>query len=148
MLVHFIGGGVADAAVAGENPFEIVGKKFFHGARLLRPGIPADVAEGRERFTLGRPGEVVACEENFISIKKNLVAARVSRSGDELQIGVNWQGSRSGDDALDASRRGGFRFVQDSRAMEVGRKFCVVGNIVAMREQHELNAAHFLHALH
>ena len=106
MFVHFLGGAVADAAVAGQNPFELVGEQFFHGARLFRPGIPADIAEGRQGFAFGRPCEMIACEQHFIAIEKKLVAARVSGRGDELEIVVDPQGSRSRDDALDAARGG------------------------------------------
>ena len=53
MLVHFLGGAVADAAVAWEYPFELAGEQFFHGARLLGPRIPADIAEGRQGFAFG-----------------------------------------------------------------------------------------------
>ena len=94
MFVHFFGGAVADAAVAWENPLELVGEQFFHGARLFRPGIPADIAEGGQGFAFGRPREMIAREQHFIAIEKNLVAARVSGRGDEQEIVVDPQGSR------------------------------------------------------
>ena len=106
MFVHFLGGTVADAAVAGQNPFERAGEQLFHGAGLLRPGIPTNVAKGGQGFAFWRPRKMVASEEHFVAIEKNLVAARVTGRGDELKIGIDPQGSRSGDDALDASRCG------------------------------------------
>ena len=57
-------------------------------------------------------------------------------------------GARSGDDALDAARRGAVAFVHDARAMEMRGKFGVVGDVVAVREQHQIHAAHFFDAFH
>ena len=89
MFVHFFGGAVADAAVAGQNPFELVGEQFFHGTRLFRPGIPADIAESRQGFALGRPRQMISGEQHFIAVEKNLVAARVAGSGDQQEFVVD-----------------------------------------------------------
>ena len=40
------------------------------------------------------------------------------------------------------------RLVHDARAMEMRGKFGVVGDVVAVREEHEIDAAHFLDAFH
>jgi hypothetical protein len=62
MFVHFFGGAVADAAVAWKNPLELAGEQFFHGTRLFRPGVPADIAEGGQGFAFGRPREMISGE--------------------------------------------------------------------------------------
>ncbi len=85
MFMHFFGGAVANAAVARENPFELAGQQLFHGARLLLPGIPADIAKGCQRFAFGRPREMISREQYFIAIEKNLVATRVPGRGNELR---------------------------------------------------------------
>ncbi len=41
-----------------------------------------------------------------------------------------------------------FGFVQDTRAVKVRGKLGMVGDIVTMRQQHEIHAAHFLHAFY
>src|ERR1700674_1311737 len=87
---------------------------------------------------------MIACEEHSIAIEKNLVAARVSGRGDELEIVIDPQGSRSGNDALDATRCGAVPLVHDARAMEMRGKFGMVGDIIAVREKHEMDAAHLL----
>ena len=147
MFMHFLRGTMANAAVAGENPFKLVGQQFFHGAGLFHPGIPADIAERGEGFVFGRPCEMIPGEQDFLAIEKYLMAARVSGRGDELEIAVDPQGSRSCDDALDAAGCSAVRFVHDTGAMEVRGKFGVIGDIVAVREEHEIYAAHFLDAL-
>lgn len=53
MFVHFFHGAVANAAVAGQNPFELVGEQIFHGAGLFRPGKPANIAKGGQGFAFG-----------------------------------------------------------------------------------------------
>ena len=87
-------------------------------------------------------------EQHFVAIEKNLVAARVARRGDELEIIVDPHGSRPRNDALDAARGGAVRFVHHARAMEMRGKFGVVGDIVAVREEHEIDAAHLLDAFY
>jgi hypothetical protein len=62
MFVHFFGGAVVNAAVARQNPFEAKREQLLHRARLFLPGIPADIAEGRQGFTRWRPCQVVARE--------------------------------------------------------------------------------------
>jgi len=76
------------------------------------------------------------------------MAARVPGSGDQHEIVVNSYGRGSGDDAFDAARGGAFSFVQDARALEVCGELGVVGNVVAVRQQHEIHAAQFFHAFY
>jgi hypothetical protein len=146
MFVHFLDGAMADAAMPWKNPLEWISEQILHRARLFRPGIPANIAEGGQGFAFGRPREMVPCEKHFIAIQKNLVAARVSGRGDELEIVVDTHRSRPRNDALDAARRGAVRLMHDAGAMEVRSKFGVVRNIIAMREEHKIYAAHFLDA--
>lgn len=115
---------------------------------MIGPGIPADVAEGGQRVALGRPGEVVAGEENFVAIEKDLMAAGVAWRGDDYELIVEADFIFAGDDVLDAEVRGSVARVHDARAMEVRGEPCVVGDVVAMREEHEIDAAHLLDALH
>jgi len=76
------------------------------------------------------------------------MAARVSGRGDQQEILVNMHRRGSGDDPFDASRGGTFAFVQHARTVEVRCKFGVIRDVIAVRQQHEIDAAHFFHALH
>ena len=78
MFMHFFGGAVANAAVARENPFELAGQQLFHGARLLLPGIPADIAKGGQRVARRRPRQMVAGEHDLVAMQKHLMTSRVA----------------------------------------------------------------------
>ena len=49
VLLHGSGVEVNWAAMAGEDPLEVVVEKAFHGTDLLGPGVPAGAAKGVER---------------------------------------------------------------------------------------------------
>jgi len=91
---------------------------------------------------------MISGEQNFIAIEENLVSARVPGRRDQQEIVVNSDGRRSSDDAFNASCGPAFTFVQDARAVKVRGKLGMVGDIVTMRQQHEIHAAHFLHAFY
>ena len=74
---------VMNPSVTRQHPLETVSQQLFHRARLFRPRIPADAAEGRKGLTDGRPGEVIAREEILVAVEQNHVAARMARRGDD-----------------------------------------------------------------
>jgi hypothetical protein len=49
---------------------------------------------------------------------------------------------------LDPAPRGAISLVHDAWASEVFGKFRVIGNIVLVREEHQLDSAHFLDLAH
>ena len=87
-------------------------------------------------------------EEHFVAIEQHLVAARVSRRGDEQNIIIELQRVYSRGHALDAERRGVISLVHHARAPKMRRKLDVVRDVVAVREKHQAHAAHLLDALH
>src|ERR1700692_173782 len=91
---------------------------------------------------------MVPCEQYFIAVEKKLVAAGMSGRGDELEIIIDLQESHTCDNSLDAARCGAVSLVHDARAMEMRGEFGVVGDVIAMREKHEIDAAHLLDAFY
>src|ERR1700739_785855 len=91
---------------------------------------------------------MIAGEQHLVTIEQNLVATRVPRGGNDLEfvIDARWIGSL--DHALDASSGGALRFMHDTRAVEMRGEFRVIGDVIAMGEEHEANAAHLLDALY
>ncbi len=104
------------------------------------------IAEGREGFTLGRPGKVVAGEKNFIAVEQHLVTAGMAGRGNQKQIGVERDEVFASGDALNAEPRGAIVMMHDARAMEMRGEARVVGDIVAVRKEHERDAAQLLDA--
>src|SRR5689334_20344933 len=86
---------------------------------------------------------MIAGEQYFIAIVKNLMSARMSGCGDELKITVDTHRRCSRDDALDAASGGALRFMHDARATEMRGEFGVVRNVIAVRKKHEIHTAHF-----
>src|SRR5205085_3932188 len=65
MSVHVLAAVVMDAPVPRQHPLEVVSEQPLHRAELLRPGVPAGVAESGERLPRWRPREMVAGEKEL-----------------------------------------------------------------------------------
>ena len=100
LLAHLFTRGVMDAAVTRKHPLELIGKKFLHRPRLLRPGVPADFPERHECFASVGLREVVAREQHFPAIQEHLVPPRVPWRGNAHQLLVQAEGGLACHDLL------------------------------------------------
>src|ERR1051326_8280024 len=92
MCVHVFHAVVVSVAVTRQDRLELVIEKFFHRANLFRPRIPGNTAKRSQRLSLRTPGEVIACEQKLLFVKKYDVTAGVSgsRNHEQIVIELHW----------------------------------------------------------
>lgn len=83
--LHLLSRSVKATAVTGQYPLEWQTNESLDGTHLLVPAVPADT-RGRCQFSLFASPQVIAGEEEPISIKEHLVPARMTRRGNDDQI--------------------------------------------------------------
>lgn len=132
-----------------QDPFEGIVEEALHRADLLLPGVPAGVAEGVETVARRGPGEVVAGEEEAVPVEEDGVAAGVARHRDRHQVVGEMKRLQAVEGEFDSG--GVMRdvvAVEDSLAAEFFVEEGVVGDVVAVGQEHRGDAAHRGEALH
>ena len=139
---------VVQPTVSRKHPFETVGEQSGHRLDLPSPGIPTGIAECNERFPLRRPGQVIAREEDLIAIQENLVALGMTRRRKTQKVRAKNNGLLARGHMFDLQAFGSVSFVHDPRTAKVSGKFCMVGDVVSMREKYLVDTAHAFDLFH
>ena len=126
-------------AVSGQNPFERVIEKTFHGARLFAPVIPTPASIGREVIAVHIPAQMIAGEQ---------IAFAVQEADGSTRMAWNWN---NGDIVVQLNRLVGFDLdlgvtdhlvggMDQAPAAEFSREARMIGDVVAMGTVAELAA--------
>jgi NAD(P)H-dependent FMN reductase len=128
-------------AVARQHPFESVREQPLHGSCLLAPVIPADAAAAAET-TFRVPPQVVTGEEESLAVEQRGRARSVAGDGDDEEVVRERDRRVAFDLPLHISRAAAdVARVQHALAAEGRCPARVIGDVVAVGEEHEARAA-------
>src|ERR1051325_9108848 len=142
MGTHILSARLSDASVPRQHPLEPILQQLLHRLCLLRPRVPAGIVKRGQRLLVRVPREVIASKQDFVSIEKYLVSTRVPRRWNDQQIIIDAHYLRARDHLLDAASGGAIPFMHNAPAFKVLGKLCMISDIVLVREEHDLDAAH------
>lgn len=135
-----------NASVTRQHPLEAISKQRLHRMGLLRPGIPANIAEGRQGMAFGRPSQVVTGKKHLAFVKQNLVASCVTGSGNDDDIVIDANRFLARNDPFDLDSADRIALMHHTRTVEMLCKPSMVGNIIPMGKEHERDPSHLFDA--
>ena len=138
---HVFAAVVMYPSMTRQNPFELIMQKFLHRTRLRFPRIPTDAPKSRQRFAIGRPGQMIAGEEILISIKQDHVSTCVTGNWNRDQIMIEFDRIVAAYHALDPKSSSAVIGVHYSLAAKLLREARMIGNVIPMSQEHQVHSA-------